>query len=96
MSERIEIWVYWISRDSLRGALKSTCHLWWIKPMRSRVQPRVMWLPTNARDPGYLGEYSIEDIARWFGQERVPETDVMLMKVEQGVTAKMIEEAKRR
>ena len=92
----VATWTYWVSRDSIQGELAGMCHLWYRKPMRTKIGYRVTWLNADEQDPGHLGEYALEDVARWFGTERVPETDLQLMKIEWGVTEKMLKEATER
>lgn len=90
----VDTWTYWITRDSIRGELSGMCGLWHVKPMRVKHSYRATWVSTDERAPGFLGEHSCKDVARWFGAERVPETDIMLVKVSWGVTQRMLDEAK--
>lgn len=85
-------WTYFISRDTVAGALSGTCHLWYVKPLRTCTGNRVTWVDADHRAPGFIGEYRLIDIERWFGAERIPESDIMLMKIEQTPTFAMLEE----
>jgi hypothetical protein len=91
VSERL-VWVYFISRNSSKGKLRNTCRLWYRKPMRERGDTYVQWLPTNRADNGYIGEYFLNDVQRWF--RTYPETDLELIRVETYPTDKQIREAK--
>lgn len=91
-------WVYFVSRDSKDGVLSDVCGLWFVKPTCVRRRPplpsRAVWVATDERDPGYLGECSLDDIELWF--RTTPGTDRELIRVEQYATPKMIAEAKAR
>lgn len=89
------VWTYWISRDSIQGELSGKCHLWWARPLRTKIGYRVTWVGTDHREPAHIGEYTLDEIAGWFGHERIPETDIMLMKVEMYATEKMLNEVPR-
>lgn len=88
MTKETPSWIYYVTRDSLGGDLSAKCGLWGVKPTRVKHRYRVTWVATDARDPGYIGEYTIKDVLSWF---RVyPETDLELIRVEMGVTPKML------
>jgi hypothetical protein len=87
------VWVYWISRDSVDGALSGMCSLWYVKPLRVKHRYRVTWVAANHREPGHLGNFSPKDIAYWF--HTYPETDLELLRVEQTATERMLEEARK-
>lgn len=91
--ERIT-WTYWISRDSLNGELSGKCNLWIAKPQRVKHRYRVTWVSPRVSDHReHLGEFAPETVALWFGV--YPETDLELVRVEQGVTERMLEEARK-
>lgn len=73
--ERIA-WTYFVSRDSLDGALSAKCTLWNAKPLRSKVGVRVVWSHAD----GCLGEYRPDEIVVWF--RTYPATDRELICVE--------------
>ena len=83
-----ETWVYWVSRDSVDGALSGKCSLWYAKPIRVKHRYRVTWVGADYSAPCHLGDYSPQDIAYWFGT--YPETDLELLRVEQTPTEKML------
>lgn len=93
MTEARAVWVYYISRNSSKGVLRKTCRLWYRKPMRERGDGYVQWLPTNRADVGYIGEYDVDDIIRWF--RTYPETDLELIRSEMYPTAEQLLELKR-
>jgi hypothetical protein len=88
-----EVWTYFLSRDSLQGELSGKVHLWYRKPMRTKHSYRVSWLCADHRDPGYLGAFGTDEIEMWFGRERIPETDLQLIRIEQYASEKMKAEA---
>lgn len=82
-------WTYWISRDSRNGVLVNYCHLWCGRPTRHRDPDFVDWRGSQI----CIGRYRLSDVERWFGADRIPETDIMLFKVVMGVTPRMQAEA---
>ncbi len=69
-------WEYWVSRDSIDGAVSATCSLWHVKPLRTKAGPRVVWTSVY----GFLGEFRADEIVSWF---RVcPDTDLELLHIE--------------
>ena len=86
--ERIA-WTYFVSRDSLDGALSASCSLWNEKPLRTRAGSRVVWSSVI----GHLGEFRPAEVASWF--RTYPETDLELVRIETRPSQKEFEEAKR-
>lgn len=82
-----DVWTYFITRDSLNGTLSAFGRLWWVKPKRLSNNGRVWWLPGNTVEGGVLGMFDIEELKTCF--KTVPETDLEMIVVSQGVTAKM-------
>lgn len=88
------VWTYWISRDSINGELSGKCHLWYARPLRVRHRYRVTYVGASDQAPCHIGEYTLQDIANWFGSERVPETDLQLFKCERYPSERELTEAK--
>lgn len=82
-------WTYWLSRDSLDGALNARCSLWHVRPLRTRVGGRVTW--TSAT--GHLGDFRPDEIIAWRAFRTYPETDRELIRVETVPTAEELEES---
>lgn len=80
---------YWVSRDSLDGALSARCTLWNVKPLRVKCGSRVVWCASDGR----LGDYRTDEIMFWF--RTFPETDRELLRVETRPNAKELEDAKK-
>lgn len=87
------VWTYYVSRDSIAGEVSGVCQLWYVKPVRVKRAYRVTWVCADHRDPGHLGEYSLKEIQGWF--RTVPDDDLQLLKVEQYVSQKMLDDAER-
>ncbi len=69
-------WEYWVSRDSLDGAVSAECSLWHEKPLRTRIGTRVTWTSVY----GWLGNFRPDEVKLWF--RTCPETDMELLHVE--------------
>ncbi len=87
------VWVYYVSRDSIAGDLSGMCHLWYAKPLRTRIGNRVTWVAADHRDPCHLGEFLPKIFLAWF--HVYPETDLELIRVEQYPTKTMLDEARK-
>lgn len=85
-------WVYWLSRDSLDGALSAKCSLWYMKPLRSRIGTRVVWSSTY----GHLGDFRPEEIVTWPAFHTYPETDMELLVIATRPSKAELEEQKAR
>lgn len=85
-------WTYWISRDSLDGALSAKCSLWCVRPLRTRVGARVTWTSTY----GHLGDFRPDEILAWRAFHTFPETNVELIRVETRPTKEQLDELKRK
>lgn len=85
------VWVYWVSRDSRNGELADKCSLWRERPLRVKHRYRATWVGSDPNDPGHLGDFKPDEIFEWF--KVCPETDRELVKVEQGVTERMLKAA---
>lgn len=59
-------WTYWITRDSIAGALSAKCTLWNVRPIRVRHRERVTWVNADETNPGHLGEFDPKEIDAWF------------------------------
>lgn len=81
MSEERQVWVYWVSRDSIDGNLAGACALWYSQPVRCKHRHRVTWVPKDPFNAGLHGFYTIEQIEQWFRVK--PDTDLELIKIEQ-------------
>ena len=75
------VWTYWVSRDSICGALSGKAQLWCRKPIRCKHGYRVTWVNADETDPGHIGEYSLDHVRYWFGT--MPDTDLELIRAEQ-------------
>ena len=84
-------WTYFLSRDSLDGALGEKCSLWNLKPLRTRVGSRVVWTGVGA----HLGDFRPDEIIAWPGFHTYPETDRELLVVETRPTAAELDTAQR-
>jgi hypothetical protein len=87
------VWTYFVTRDSLAGALSGVCQLWYNKPVRVRHAYRVTWVCADHHDPGHLGECSLKEVQGWFRTQ--PDTDLELIKAEQYASPKMLDDAKK-
>jgi hypothetical protein len=85
-------WTYWISRDSLDGALSALCSLWNEKPLRTRAGARVVWSHVD----GHLGNFRPDEILSWPAFHTYPETDMELLVVETRPSAAELAGAKKR
>lgn len=85
------VWTYFVTRDSIGGELSGKCQLWYRKPIRSNHRYRVTWVCADHRDPGHLGECTLQEIQGWF--RVVPDSDLQLLKIEQYASQKMLDEA---
>ena len=71
---------YWVTRNSVDGALAAKCDLWNTKPTRVQHRYRVTWVGDDPAMPGHLGEFRPDEIAAWW---RVyPETDREIICIE--------------
>lgn len=84
-------WTYYLSRDSLDGALSAKCSVWNQKPLRTRVGGRVVW----SHDTGHLGEFRPDEILAWLAFKTYPETDRELLVVETRPSAEELAEAEK-
>lgn len=84
-------WAYWISRDSLDGALNAKCALWCSRPLRTRIGGRVTWTSVY----GYLGMFRPDEILAWPAFHTYPETDVELIRVETRPTKDELTESRK-
>lgn len=85
-------WTYWISRDSLDGALNAKCSVWCMRPLRTRVGTRVVWMSAT----GHLGDFRPDEIIAWRGFHTYSETNVELIRVETRPTKEQLDELKRK
>ena len=84
-------WTYWLSRDSLDGALSAKCSLWYMKPLRTRIGNRVTWV----HEHGHLGEFRPDEILTWPAFHTYPETNMELLVIETRPNAAELEEQKK-
>lgn len=87
-------WTYWVSRDSTNGELSGKCSLWRARPLRVKHRYRVAWVGASTLDPGHLGDFRLDEIYAWFRVH--PETDRELIRIEWGVTERMLKDAEAR
>ncbi len=85
------VWTYFVSRDSLNGAVRTECTLWYIKPIRTKHRYRVTWVAAGHPESGCLGEFRADEVRAWF--RTIPDTDLELLKIEQFASPKMIADA---
>jgi hypothetical protein len=71
-------WTYWLSRDSVAGALSAVCSLWNVKPLRTKIGARVTW----TSEVGHLGDFRPDEVRTWPAFKTYPETDRELIVVE--------------
>lgn len=86
------VWVYYLSRDSLDGALNALCSLWFAKPLRTHVAQRVTWSSTS----GHLGNFRPDEILKWAAFKTYPETDRELIVVETRPTKEELDESEKK
>lgn len=75
---------FYITRDSVEGAVTTNCDLWFLKPIRSVQGERVCWVPATLK-AGHVGFFSPADLKKRFGV--CADTDRELVIVEQWTTA---------
>ncbi len=83
-------WVYFVSRDSVAGALSAKCTVWGQKPLRTKIGPRVTWVSER----GHLGDFSPQEIIAWPAFRTYPETDMELIRIETRPTREELDRAK--
>lgn len=66
---------YWVTRDeNASGQLSSEATLWSNKPERRKANNGVYWVDIDPTQSGRLGDYSLDDVRRWF--RTVPDTSL--------------------
>lgn len=84
-------WTYWLSRDSLDGALNTRCSLWSERPLRTRVDERISWTSIS----GHLGDFTPAEVLAWRAFKTYPATDRELIRVETRPAAEELAESRK-
>lgn len=69
---------FYVTRDSLDGALMAKCDVWTGKPVRNVQRTRVTWV--QGPDCTHTAYRTVDQVQREYGA--FPETDLELIKVE--------------
>jgi hypothetical protein len=74
---------FYLTRNSLAGALAGTVDVWSEKPLRVKHMYRVTWVANDFRWPGHVKEMTLEEAQKKF--RTLPDTDLELIVDEQNL-----------